>query len=224
MTAALQPPPGVLRSSRPVLIGLAVARGALSAAAVPLAPLLWRDHFLLLVLLRPTKEVLLAAGFAVREGELLLPVVMLAAVPLMVLGVWLFYALGRAFSDELRDGDLPGIAGRVLPAERIEQLCGVLDRKGPIVVFLGRLAVFPSSLMAAAAGVAGMEPRQFLVADGLGALASMVLVLGIGFGLGEAYENGGPWVTGAGVVVAAALLVALGRWLKQGGQSGGGGA
>ena len=217
MIVALDPPTGLLRS-RAVLLGLAVARGALSAVAVPLAPLLWREHFLLLVLLRPTKEVLLAAGFRVREGDLLLPLVLLATIPLMVLGVWLFFALGRAFADDLKDGDLPGIAGRLLPAERVRSLCRVLDRKGPKVVYLGRLAVFPSSLMAAAAGAAGMEPRRFLVADGLGALTSVLLVLGIGFGLGEAYEAGGPWLTGIGVVAAVALLVALGRWLRSDGQ------
>lgn len=192
--------------------------------AVPLAPVLWKERFPLLVLLRPTKEVLLAAGFRVREGDLALPLVVVASIPIMVLGVWLFFALGRAFADDLADGELPGIAGRVLPAERVRSLCRVLDRRGPKVVFLGRLAVFPSSLMAAAAGAAGMEPRRFLVADGLGALTSLLLVVGVGYGLGQAHEAGGPWLTAIGVAVAVVLLVALGRWLKADGQDGGGGA
>src|SRR5215213_4804128 len=99
MIAALHPPADALRS-RPLLLALAVARGAVSLVAVPLAAVLWRDHFVLLVLLRPTKEVLLAAGFAVREGDVSLPMVLLAAVPLLVVGVWLFFSLGRAFSDD----------------------------------------------------------------------------------------------------------------------------
>ena len=217
MIAALQPPAAALRS-RGVLLALAVLRGAVSAVAVPLAPVLWREHFLALVLLRPTKEVLLAAGFRIREGDLLLPSVVVVALPILVLGVWLFYALGRTFADDLEDGDLPGVAGRVLPADKVQAMCRVLDRRGARVVFLGRLAVFPSSLMAAAAGAAGMAPRTFLVADGLGALASLALVLGVGYGLGEAYEHGGPWITAIGVAVAAGLLVALGRWLRHDGR------
>jgi membrane protein DedA with SNARE-associated domain len=207
---------------RGALLGLALARGGVSALAIPLVPLLWRDHFLSLVLLRPTKEVLLAAGFGIRLGNLQLPLVALASIPLMVLGVWLFFALGRAFADDVHERDLPGLAGRMLPRHRIFQLSRVLDRKGPKVVFLGRLAVFPSSMMAAAAGASGMRPGRFLVADGLGALAALSLVVGLGYGLGEAYERGGIWLTGLGLAVAAGLLVALGRWLRADGQDGGG--
>lgn len=182
---------------------------------MPLAPLLYREHLLALVLIRPTKEVLLAAGFEVRRGDLLAPSVVVATIPLAVLGVWLFYALGRAFAAELTGGALPGLAGRMLPQARIVQLGRVLEREGAKVVFLGRLAVFPSSLLAAAAGVAGMRPRTFLLADGAGALTSIIGVLALGYAFGEAYEEAGPWITGVGVVVAVIMLVALGRWLKR---------
>jgi membrane-associated protein len=215
-----QPSP-FLRSSSALLVGLAVARGGLSVVAVPLAPLLWRDHFLALVLLRPTKEVLLGAGFGVRAGNLALPLVMVATVPIMVLGVWLFFALGRAYSTEIDGGDLPGVARRVLPPRRVSQMCRLLDRKGAKVVFLGRLAVFPSTLMAAAAGASGLRPRRFLVADGLGALTSTLVVVAIGYGLGEAYERGGPWITGFGLALTLGLLVALGRWLRADAQADG---
>lgn len=193
-----------------------VLRGVLAVLAVFLAPMLYRDHFLALVLLRPTKEVLLASGFEVRQGELGLLEVYLAAVPLAVAGVWLSYLLGRAYSSELADGtELPGLAGRLLPAKRIDALCRVLEDKGTKVVFFGRLAVFPSSLLGAAAGVSGMPLASFLVADGLGALVSITEVVALGYLLSEAYDSAGPWVTAAGALVALGLLVALGRWLKR---------
>ena len=47
----------------------------------------------------------------------------------------------------------------------------VLEERGPRVVFLGRLAAFPSALMAAAAGASGVPWREFVVADTAGALA-----------------------------------------------------
>jgi membrane protein DedA with SNARE-associated domain len=211
-------PPATITSTpaRAGLLAVAVLRGALSVLAIPLAPVLWRDRFLALVLLRPTKEVFLAAGFEIRRGDLGWLETYAAAVPVAVIGVWVFYFLGRSFADELQgDVELPGLAGRLLPTTRIDSFRRILDRKGSKVVFLGRLAVFPSSLMAAAAGASGVEPRRFLVADGLGALVSVTQVLLAGYLLGRAYEQAGPWLTALGAVVALGLLVALGRWLRR---------
>ena len=190
-------------------------RAVLEVAAIPLAPMLYRDHVAVLVLLRPTKEVFLFGGYQVREGHAWLPVLVLAAIPLLLGGVWLFYALGRAYSDELCEADLPGIAGRILPKKRIDKLREVLEDKGPRVVFFGRLAAFPSTLMAAAAGASGVPFKEFAVADAAGAIVSMLALMGIGYGLGEAYEEAGPWITGAGVLVLAALLFVLGRSLSR---------
>jgi membrane protein DedA with SNARE-associated domain len=205
-----------LGSTRIALLAAAAFRGGLSLLAIPLAPALYKDHFLGLILLRPTKEVLLASGFQIRIGHLNIFEVYLAAIPMSILGTWIFYWLGREFSDEIRDCDqLPGIAGRLLPAKRIQQSCSLLEHKGTKVVFLGRLAVFPSSLMAAAAGASDMDQRDFLVADGLGGLVAITEVVVAGFLLGEAYERAGTWLTVVGSVMAIGLLVAFGRWLRQ---------
>jgi membrane protein DedA with SNARE-associated domain len=210
-------------TTRIALIAAAAFRAALSLLAIPLAPVLYEDHFLGLILLRPTKEVLLAAGFEIRIGHLNVLEVYLAAIPMSILGTWIFFWLGREFSDEIRDCDqLPGIAGRLLPAKRIEQSCRLLEKKGTKVVFLGRLAVFPSSLMAAAAGASDMAQRDFLLADGLGGLAAITEVVLAGFILGEAYERAGIWLTAIGSVIAIGLLVAFGRWLRQDAADGGG--
>jgi undecaprenyl-diphosphatase len=201
---------------RGVLLGLALLRGGLYLLAIPLVPALYRDHAAVLVLLRPSKEVLLFAGFGVRRGDIFLPVVVLAAVPLLIGAVWVFFGLGRAYGDGLGRADLPGIAGRVLPRRRLHTLRQVVAEDGARVVFLGRLAVFPSTLVAAAAGAAGMPWRRFVIADGAGALLSLGVVLGIGFALEDTYEEGGPWLTGGGLVVVAAAAVLLGRSLAGG--------
>ena len=185
-------------------------RGVLAVIAIPLAPILYRDHFVALVFLRPTKEVLLAAGFLTREGEVGALPVLAAAVPLALFGVWLFYALGRAYRDEIIKADLPGIAGRVLSPKRINELRNGLCERGWWVVVVGRLAVFPSSLMAAAAGTSDMPARRFLIADGIGATLSVAAAFGAGFLLGEAYEEAGPWLTGIGVAALVAVVAAAG--------------
>ena len=198
------------------LLWLAGIRAVIGIIAIPLAPFLYREHFALLVLLRPTKEVLLAAGFQIRRGDANPVQVLAAAIPLAVFGVWHFYWLGRAWSKEIQEGKgLPRFADRILPHKRIKQLCGVLDKDGEKVVVLGRLAAFPSSLMGAAAGASDMEARRFLPWDGIGALLSVAEVLLAGFILGEAYKKAGPWITALGVVVLLGLLMLFGRYLKK---------
>lgn len=188
----------------------------LGVVALFLAPFLYRRHFVVLVLLRPTKEVLLAAGFFLRRESVNLPEVVAAAVPLAVVGVWLFFWLGRAYAAEIQSGQgLPAWSERILPPRRIQALCRVLERKGPRVVVLGRLAAFPSSLLAAAAGASKMSPRAFLPADALGAVLSVAEALLAGYVLGAAYRRAGPWLTAVGFVALVALLVLFGRWLRR---------
>jgi membrane protein DedA with SNARE-associated domain len=198
------------------LLWLAAVRAVLGIVAIPLAPFLYREHFAVLVLLRPTKEVLLAGGFLVRRGDANLPLIVLAALPLLLGGVWQFFFLGRAFAEEIRSGEnLPRLAQRLLPPERVKQLCGALDRKGPKLIFLGRLATFPSSLLATAAGTSKLETRRFLTADLAGGLVSIAEVLVAGYLLGEAYKAAGPWLTAVGVVALLAMLFVLGRSLTK---------
>ena len=201
--------------ARLALAGILVVRGALGVVAIVLAAWLYAEHFAVLALLRPTKEVLLAGGFFVREGDVGLVPLYLAAIPLSAIGVWASFLLGRTFADDLDDGvALPGILGRLLPAGRIRSLRAVLDREGTKAIFLGRLAVFPSTLMAAAAGGSGVAMRDFAVADTAGLLVSITEVVAVGYLLGEAYEQAGAWLTAVGAVVALGLLVLFGRWLR----------
>lgn len=198
-----------------MLLGLAALRAVLFVVAIPLAPVLYEDHVELLVLLRPTKEVLLFAGYRVREGDASYPLVLLAALPLVLFAVWIFHALARSYRDDLKDAELPGIAGRLLPRKRIQQLCEVVGERGWPVVFLGRLAIMPSTLVAAAAGTTDMRTRTFLLADAAGAIVSTVVVAGAGYALGEARDEAGPWLTALGAAALLGLLVLLGRRLRR---------
>ena len=196
-----------------VLLGLAGLRAVLAVTAIPLAPVLYKDHFLALVLLRPTKEVLLVGGFMARDGKVAIPEMALTAVPLAIVGVWLFYFIGHRYADS-RDR-LPGMVTRLLPPEKVDRFCNVVQAKGTKVVFLGRLAVCPSTLVAVAAGGSGMGLRAFLVADGAGGVLSMAMVIGAGYLFGSAYESAGPWLAALGVVTLAAMGIVLGRQLRR---------
>lgn len=207
---------GYSSGAKAALLWAAAVRFALGVVAIPLAPLLFREHFVLLVLMRPTKEVFLAGGFLVRQGDVALWALVLAALPLCIGGVWLFYFLGRAYSNEIASGKLPGIAARILTPERIQRFEEALDEKGPKLIFLGRLAIMSSAAVAAAAGAAGMPPRRFLAVDLAGGLVSIAYTVAAGYALGEAYEAAGPWLTVVGVIALLGFAYLLGRSLKNG--------
>lgn len=206
---------------RTFLLWLAGFRIVLSIAAIPLARILFTNNFLLLVLMRPTKEVLLAGAFKARatHSPILLLQIVLAALPLSILGVWHFYYLGRLYSAEIKSEKLPGIVGKILPVKTIAQLQKVIKKKGPKVVFLGRLAAFPSALMGAAAGSSRVKPKKFLPADGIGAFVGIAEVMSVGYLLGGFFHKGDPktaWlITAAGVIALFGLLFLLGRYLRR---------
>lgn len=200
---------------RVALLWLAGVRFVIGLAAIPLAPFLYREHFIVLVLMRPTKEVLLAAGFLVKAGKVDLLAVLAAAVPLMILGVWQFYYLGRAYRDEIRKGEMPGVQGRILSAKKVKKVTKTLDKKGSRLVFLGRLAAFPSAAVATAAGAGKMQPREFLPYDGAGAVVSAALAIGAGYFLGHAYEKASPALSVLGVVALVLAAILLGRYLNK---------
>jgi membrane-associated protein len=202
-------------SWRGVLLSVGLLRAAVAVAAIPLAPLLYRDHFLLLVFLRPTKELFLAGGFLVRQGDIPLWGLILASIPLSIFGAWVFFFLGRAYKKEIESESLSGIAARILTPDRVKRLEVVLDKKGPKLIFLGRIAVMSSAGVAAAAGVAGMEAKKFLLVDLAGGLVSIAYTVAAGYLLGEAYEQAGPWLTALGAAALVLFAYILGRALKK---------
>jgi membrane protein DedA with SNARE-associated domain len=203
---------------RQVLLVLAVVRGVLAVVAIPLAPALYRHHPAVLVLLRPSKEVLLFAGYMIRDGKLSLWVAVVAALPLLVFAAWVFFGLGREYREDLQAADLPGIAGRVLPRERIQKLCEAINDRGWPLVLVGRIAIMPSTLVAAAAGAAEVELRTFALADAAGSAISLAMTIGAGFLLGEARESAGPWLTVVGAIAFLGLATVLGRSITGGGR------
>ncbi len=197
------------------LLALAVVRIVIGIIAIPLAPFLYKEHFLILVLMRPTKEVLLAAGFLIRQGKVWWVPIVAAAVPLAILGVWQFYFLGRQYASRIRSGRMPWIMSRILQPERVKTMQKLLKRKGMKLVILGRLAVFPSSVVALAAGSGDIPSRDFLRADGIGGLLSIVEVIGAGLLLGQAYKSAGPWIAAVGGAVLLVIAFIVARGLRR---------
>lgn len=190
-------------------------RLALSIVALPLTPLLFREQLIALVAMRPTREFLLLGGFQVRSGQVELLWLLLASLPMVLLGNWVFFGLGRAYRAELESDDPPAWLTRYADPDQVERLRRVLARKGTLIVILARLAIFPTTLLAAAAGASRMPTRRFLVADTLSASLAYVEYVGAGYVLGRAYESAGPWITVAGVAGLALILWVIGRAMRE---------
>lgn len=203
------------RRWRRPLLAVSGLRYLVPILALPLIPLLTPDDVGLLTLLRPGKEIVLLAGGLTRTratpGVL---VAFLAYLPLMVGGVWAFFWLGRAYADDLRAGTGPAWLGRAIPPDRLELAQRVLARRGPAVAVIGRVAALPPTVVAAAAGVSDVRTRHFLLADLVGAVLSFGMVFGVGLALGSAYQRGGPWLTGVGLVLVVLAVGLVSRWLQ----------
>lgn len=202
---------------RRVVLVLAALRYLIPIAAIPAIPaLIASDRLALLVLLRPTKEFLLLSGGVSRTtGDPTVALLFAAYAPLMIGGVWAFFALGRVYADELRDGDGPAWLDRMIDPDTLRITQRVLERKGPAIAILGRIAALPPTIVGAAAGTSDVDARRFLLADLVGALLAFGITVGAGMALGDAYERGGPWLTAAGVVLLVAMVVLLTRWIRR---------
>lgn len=194
---------------------LAVVRYLVPLAAVPLIPVLVRDQLPLLIALRPTKEfMLLGGGLARIDGAPSILLLFVLYAPLMLLTVWPFFVVGRAYRASLLAGAGPAWLHRALPPRQLDLARSVLLRRGPSIAVLGRVAAIAPTVLAAAAGVSDVGARRYLVADVIGGLVAFGTTVGAGFVLGHAYEQAGIWLTAAGALVFIALVVLLARWIR----------
>lgn len=192
------------------LMWIAAIRTVAALVALPLLPVLYRQDFLVLVAMRPSLGVLLLGAILARQGDISLWAMLVIAVPLQLLIVWLYFLLGRAWESEISSDDkLPFLAARLLQRDQVRRLRHALNAHGARLVVIARFAIFPTGLLAAAAGASDMEPARYFPADGLAFAVAAGLVIGAGYGLGLAQRQAGLWLTlvgAAGLIVISALL------------------
>jgi membrane protein DedA with SNARE-associated domain len=200
---------------RRLALAMAVARYVIPLAALPLIPLLVRDHLPLLILLRPSKDLLLLGGGRAQvEGDPSLLLLFAVYVPLMMLFVIPFFVVGRAYRSALRAGEGPAWLQRAVPPHQLEIAQRVLARRGASIAILGRIAAVPPTVLAAAAGTSDIAARRYLAADAVGGVAAFAVTVGAGYALGQAYERGGIWLTVGGVAIFVGLVALLTRWVR----------
>lgn len=212
--AALPPPDARRERHKRLAVGLVAARVVMALVALPLTPALLDERFLLVIFLRPTREFLVLGGVLARRETISLLGLSLAAGPLLLLGVWVFFYLGHAWRHEVETETLPDVVQRYLPPELLAKIRHVLARRGAPLVYLARPAIFPTTILGAAAGASPMTWRRYLLVDTAGAVTAGALYVGLGWTLGESFSRAGPWITAAGVALLVVILWIGGRALR----------
>jgi membrane protein DedA with SNARE-associated domain len=129
----------------------------------------------------PESCLLWVAGALVWQGRFSLPIVLAAGVAAAVVGDNGGYWIGRRYGHRLlaRHGRRLGLTERRIAAVR-----SLLVRHGPLGVFGARFVTGLRFLAGPVAGLMGLAPRRFLLANVLGALVYVPLTVGEGYAAG----------------------------------------
>ena len=129
----------------------------------------------------PEETILILAGYLVWEGQLRLPIVLAIGFVSAVLGDNLGYWFGRELGR--RAIERYGHWVFVTPA-RVDATQRVVARYGPMAVFVGRFVPGLRFLIGPVAGITGLRPLPFIVANVLGALLYVPAAVGVGYAIG----------------------------------------
>ena len=160
----------------------------------------------------PEETVLTVSGYLAWQGHLRLSVVVLVAIVSAVTGDNLGYWLGRRYGQRLLN--------RLMAAspERAERARAFVLRHGMLAVFAARFVTGLRFMAGPLAGSSGLAPARFVIANALGAVVYVPIVVGagyaIGYGLGDRIER---LRRAAGdterVVLVALALAAIVAWV-----------
>lgn len=166
----------------------------------------------------PSEVVLPLAGFLAGQGRMSLTAVVVAATIGSVAGALVLYALGRLYGRErlARLLDRLPLTGR----EDLEAAELWFLRHGGKAVLFGRLVPGVRSLVSIPAGVAAMPLPRFIAYTTLGSAAWNLLLILLGYELGQHWHDVGEYsdVLSKAVIAAivgAVLFFAVRRYLRQ---------
>jgi membrane protein DedA with SNARE-associated domain len=190
-----------------ICMGGILFSGAYGLLLLPAVPSLVGTHPLLLELFRGSMTSMVTMGALARTGEASLLVAVLAGIPGSMMFDWLYWWAGRRWGDRalalfLRS-DHPKAAKRMAWVERAS------GRYGWLAVATAYVLPVPSALVYAAVGWSGMGIATFLLWDLVGALIWVVLVVGLGYAIGQRAVDVAHAVSHYALAVTVLLVLAI---------------
>jgi membrane-associated protein len=189
-----------------VLMALIAFSGAYGLLLLPAVPALVGTHPVLLELFRGSTTSMVTMGALARVGEASLAVAVLAAIPGSMMFDWLYWWAGKRWGRAALSmfvGTHPKAARRMAWAERVAR------RWGWLAVATAYVSPIPSVLVYAAVGWTGMRLATFLLWDLVGALIWIVLVVGLGYAIGQRAVDVAHAVSHYALLLTVLLVVAI---------------
>lgn len=151
--------------------------------------------------LLPGETAIVAGAVLAAEGRISLAAVIAAGTIGAVMGDSTAFAAGS-----LGGGRLRARVVRMAGSERVDEVEGILARRGPSLVVMGRFLPGLRIAINMACGAGAMRYRRFLGFDTLGALLWTAQAALIGYAFGRIFEER-PWI---GFAIAIAVTIAIG--------------
>jgi membrane-associated protein len=196
------------RAERADIVCLAgiILSGAYALVLLPAVPSLVGTHPLLLELFRGSTSSMVTMGALARTGHASLVLALLAGIPALMMFGWLYWWAGRRWGARglaMFVGNHPKAARRMAWAERVAR------RWGWLVVATAYLLPIPSALVYAAVGWTGMRLAVFLLWNLVGTLIWVVLIVGLGYAVGQRAVDVAHAVSHYALVLTIALVVVV---------------
>jgi membrane protein DedA with SNARE-associated domain len=161
----------------------------------------------------PSETAVITAGVVAAAGDLVLPLVVVAAAAGAFAGDNISYLIGRHFGPSVVKRFFRGEKGQ----RRIDWAKRQLRERGVQLIVVGRFIPGGRTAVTISAGLIGFGWPRFLAADALAAGAWAIYASLLGYFGGRAFEHA-PWkglVIALGVGFALAGLVELGRRVRR---------
>jgi len=159
----------------------------------------------------PEETILTVSGYLTWQGQLRFPVVVVVAIVSAVAGDNLGYWLGRRHGQRILE------RLRAVAPERVEWARQFVRRHGAKAVFTARFVTGLRFMAGPLAGSAGLEPARFFVANLLGAMIYVPVVVTagylIGYGLGDRVERIRRFLGVGERFALLVLAIAIGAWI-----------
>jgi membrane protein DedA with SNARE-associated domain len=134
----------------------------------------------------PENSVLWIAGYFVWKGRLSLPLVLMVGIVAAVVGDNLGYWLGRRYGQLVVDRFSRTVR---LSPPRLERMRRFVQRYGPWGVFLARFVTGLRFMAGPLAGSVGLPFSVFFLANLLGALCYVPIMVGAGYAVGYGFRR-----------------------------------
>jgi membrane protein DedA with SNARE-associated domain len=161
----------------------------------------------------PSEAILLLEGFLVGQSKLSWFSAIVASTIGSVIGAWFLYGVGAVVGED-RMERLLTFCGRFLGFRRsdIDRANDWFERRGSLVILLGRLVPGIRSMVSLPAGANRMPLMRFTLLTAAGSLVWNVVWIAIGYQLGDQWAKAQKWADRFQYVAVAAVLAAF-VWL-----------